>query len=191
MEGPGYQLAKAMLGCILVVGLPAHSKEIPEGSIEFTRIDPPHGELSVKPAYFVVRSIDDWVNWWNASNGLPYPPNVPWHAVMEMTGSPFPPKFDFANYMWVVASSGLKRESGHLIAFTDAYRESDGIVMFVQETVLHGNCNVSAMYFPVAIARIARSNLPITFRVRSVESDCNKVEYIKSQSAPGGSLKSR
>jgi hypothetical protein len=170
-----YQTLKCvrLIVCFPLFATPAVSAAPLLGQIDFQVIHPPHGPLVGQPAYFTVRSKEQWLEWWNAKVTGRIPASTPQQPAQAIPARPPPPDFDFEHSILVVASSGAKLGTGNSIAFIAIFRSPSGIVASVQETAQRGSCVIStAVSIPVAIALIPRTDEPIRFRVASAESDC-------------------
>jgi hypothetical protein len=179
-----YQTLKCVMlvVCFPLLATPAISAAPLFGQIDFQVIHPPHGPLVDQPAYFTVRSKEQWLEWWNAriSGALPAP--TPKQPAQSIPARPPPPDIDFEHFILVVASSGAKLGTGNSIAFIAIFRNPSGIIASVQETAQRGSCVIStAVSIPVAIALIPRTDETIRFRVASAESDCTNNKNIDSQ----------
>jgi hypothetical protein len=127
-------------------------------------------ELAVLPYRFnsgltereriVVRDQESWAALWTRIVGSHRP-------------APAPPAVDFNNEMLVVVSMGTRLSGGHAI-YIDAVSAVRGNLVVVTREVSPGrDCVVTgALTQPVALARLERSDLPVSFVNRSVVRDC-------------------
>jgi hypothetical protein len=114
------------------------------GQIDFQVIHPPHGPLAGQPAYFTIRSKEQWLEWWNAKVTGRLPTPTPEQPAQSIPAPPPPPGIDFERSILVVASSGAKLGTGNSIAFIAIFRTPSGVVASVQETAQRGSCVLSA-----------------------------------------------
>ena len=86
---------------------------------------------------------------------------------------PRPPRVDFASEMVIVASMGVRSSGGYLVAIDSIVARDDTLRVLVREQSPGPRCGTTAaLTEPVAIARIARSDLPVHFTTRNVVRDC-------------------
>jgi hypothetical protein len=179
-----YQTLKCvrLIVCFPLFATPAVSAAPLLGQIDFQVIHPAHGPLVGQPAYFTVRSKEQWLEWWNAKVTGHLPAPTPEQPAQSIPARPPPPDIDFEHSILVVASSGAKLGTGNSIAFVAIFRSPSGIVASVQETAQRGSCVIStAVSIPVAIALIPRTDETVRFRVVSAQSDCADNKNIDSQ----------
>jgi hypothetical protein len=179
-----YQTLKCVMlvVCLSLLATTVVSAVPPLGQIDFQVVHPPHSPLVGQPAYFTVRSKEQWLEWWNAKVTERLPASTPEQPAQSIQARPPPPDIDFEHSILIVASSGAKLGTGNSIAFIAIFRIPSGIVASVQETAQRGSCVIStAVSIPVAIALIPRTDEAIRFRVASAESDCANIKTIDSQ----------
>lgn len=108
----------------------------------------------------VVRDRDAWGVLWSRILGSHRP-------------TPPPPGVNFADEMLVVASMGTRSTGGYIIMIDSASVARDTLFVFVREQSPGPRCGVTgALTAPVALARLQRSDLPVSLVSRSVTRDC-------------------
>lgn len=171
-----------LITCLLVFVVPAISATPPFGQIDFQVIHPPHGQLAAQPAYFTIRTKDQWLDWWSAKITLPASLQIPSQPAESTAVRPPPPEIDFDHYSVLVASSGAKLGTGNSVAFIAIFRNPTGITASVEETAQRGSCVIStAVSIPVAIALIPRTDEPVKFHVSSAVAECSTIKTIDGQ----------
>ena len=108
----------------------------------------------------VVRDLESWASLWPRIVGSHRPP------------PPVPP-VNFANEMVVVASMGTRPSGGYAIYIDGVSAVRGNLVVSTREVSPGPRCGVTgALTEPVALARLERSDLPVSFVNRSVVRDC-------------------
>ena len=86
---------------------------------------------------------------------------------------PNPPAVDFTKEMLLVVSMGTRSSGGYVIAIDSMMVAGDSIRVVVREQSPGPRCGTTAaLSAPVALARIERSDLPVSFTTREVVKDC-------------------
>jgi hypothetical protein len=86
---------------------------------------------------------------------------------------PKPPAVDFAKEMLLVVSMGTRSSGGYVIAIDSLRVAGDSIRVVVREQSPGPRCGTTAaLSAPVALARVERSDLPVSFTTRAVVKDC-------------------
>ena len=127
-------------------------------------------ELAVVPFRFtsgltereriVVRDAQSWASLWTRLVGSHRP-------------APAPPAVDFSREMLVVASMGTRPSGGYAIYIDGVAAVRGNLVVSTREVSPGRRCGVTAaLTAPVALARLERSELPVSFISRSVVRDC-------------------
>ena len=108
----------------------------------------------------VVRDPDTWTALW--------PRIVGSHRPM-----PGPPAVNFSREMLVVASMGTRATGGYTIMIDSVSAGSGRLLVFLREQSPGPRCGVTAaLTAPVALGRLDRSDLPVSFVTESVVRDC-------------------
>jgi hypothetical protein len=83
------------------------------------------------------------------------------------------PSVDFAREMVVVASMGTRSSGGYTIAIDSVFVARDTLRVVVREQSPGPRCGTTAaLTMPVALARLERSELPVSFISRAAVRDC-------------------
>jgi hypothetical protein len=166
-----------LIGTLLWVA--AANSAVPlAGQIDFQIIHPMHGPLPAKPAYFTIRTQEQWLEWWNAEVILPADLQAPDAHPQSTTTRPPPPEIDFEHFIALIASGGVKR-GNQSIAFIAVFRSPAGITAAVAELSRKGRCSIStAVSIPVAIVLIPRTDEPIKFNVFPAASECSDLKSL-------------
>lgn len=83
------------------------------------------------------------------------------------------PAVNFANEMIVVASTGTRPTGGYLVTIDSVSVARGTLFVFLRERSPGPRCGVTAaLTAPVALARVERSELPVSFVSQSVVRDC-------------------
>lgn len=87
---------------------------------------------------------------------------------------PAPPVVDFTREMLLVVSMGTRASGGYVIAIDSLAVSGDSLRVVVREQSPGPRCGTTAaLSAPVALARIERSDLPVSFVTREVVKDCS------------------
>ncbi len=86
---------------------------------------------------------------------------------------PNPPAVAFTKEMLLVVSMGTRSSGGYVIAIDSMTVDGDSIRVAVREQSPGPRCGTTAaLSAPVALARVERSDLPVSFTTREVVKDC-------------------
>lgn len=127
-------------------------------------------ELAVVPYQFysglsereriVVRDAESWTSLWPRIVGSHRP-------------APARPAVNFSDEMLVVASMGARPSGGHAIYIDEVSVVRGTLVVVTREVSPGRNCVVTGAFTqPLALVRLERSDLPVSFVNRSVTRDC-------------------
>ena len=109
---------------------------------------------------FVVRDSATWATTWTKLLGS-HNPKPPLPAV------------DFAREMIVVASMGTRSSGGYTIGIDSVFVARDTVFFRVRETSPGSRCGTTAaLTSPVGLARVERTDLPTSFVIDDVVSEC-------------------
>lgn len=83
------------------------------------------------------------------------------------------PSVDFEHEMLLVVSMGTRSSGGYVIAIDSVTAGVDSLRVFVREQSPSPRCGTTAaLSAPVALARLERTELPVSFRTREMVRDC-------------------
>lgn len=86
---------------------------------------------------------------------------------------PRPPAVDFSREMLIVASMGTRPTGGFVVFIESAATVGDSLRVVVREQSPGPRCGTTAaLSAPVALARVTRTELPVSFVARRVVRDC-------------------
>lgn len=125
---------------------------------------PINGFQTDKSFRLVIRSSDEWQDFWKRFTGSIPPSN----------GIPPPPEVDFSKEMVIVAAMGQRPTSGYWV-FIDGACEVDGQVEVFVSNVEKPTCKgwgvFTALTYPADAVRIPQTDLPIVFRETQMSCD--------------------
>jgi hypothetical protein len=108
----------------------------------------------------VVRDQRSWDALWSRIRGSHRPTTAP-------------PAVSFAREMLVVTSMGTQRTGGYIVTIDSVAARGARLFVYLRERSPGPRCGVTAaLTAPVALARVERSDLPVSFVSESVVRDC-------------------
>ena len=109
----------------------------------------------------VVRDSATWASLWPQLVGSHSP-------------RPVLPAVHFADEMLIVVSMGTRSSGGYIVMIDSIRVTSDTLRVFVREQSPGPRCGTTAaLTAPAALARLERSELPVTFATRETVRDCD------------------
>jgi hypothetical protein len=109
----------------------------------------------------VVRDSASWASLWPQIVGSHSP-------------RPVLPAVDFAREMLLVVSMGTRNSGGYITLIDSVTMRADTLRVFVRERSPGPRCGTTgALTAPVALARLERSDRPVSFTTREEVRDCS------------------